>query len=169
MRLRWGAFTCRLADGGDFDLFAYLRTLPDGIADHEIALQAFTKSDKGEPPLPLRLIVHRKSPEATEKERKRLRQIASRKGRQMDPRTLAAAEFVLVGTSLPETYAAADILAAYRLRWQIELAFKRMKSLIHIDKLPTWTESASRCWLLSFMLMAILCDDMNQELLAAFP
>ena len=169
VRLRWSGFTFCLADGGDFDLFDYLRTLPEGIADHEIALQAFTKSEKGEPPLPLRLLVHRKSPEATEKERNRLRQMASRKGRRIDPRTLVAAGFVLIGTSLPQAYAVADILAAYRLRWQIELAFKRLKSLIHIDKLPTWTEQASRSWLLSFMLMAILCDDMNQELLDSFP
>jgi IS4 transposase len=48
---------------------------------------------------------------------------------------------MILGTSLPKIgYTAKDILAVYRLRWQIELAFKRLKSLLRIDKLPTRTE-----------------------------
>jgi hypothetical protein len=44
---------------------------------------------------------------------------------------------------LPRTgYTAKDILAVHRLRWQIELAFNRLKSLLNIDRLPTWTEPA---------------------------
>ena len=50
-------------------------------------------------------------------------------------------------------YAAEDIFGAYRLRWQVELAIKRMNSLIHTDELPTHTPEASRvgccricCW-----------------------
>lgn len=169
IRLRWQSFTLRLPGDGDFDLFAYIRALPVDTGAHEIALQASSKNDKGAPSLPMRLIVYRKSPEATEKERKRLRQVASRKGRQLNPRTLKAAEFVLLATSLGENDAAADIPDAYRLRWQIELAFKRLKSLVHIDKLPTKTKDASRGWLLSFMLMATLYDGMNEELLESVP
>ena len=52
---------------------------------------------------------------------------------------------MILGTSLPkEGYEAMDILAVYRLRWQIELAFKRLKSLLHIERLPTRTERGSR-------------------------
>ena len=55
-----------------------------------------------------------------------------------------------MATSLPvEGYPAEEVLAVYRLRWQIELAFKRLKSLLHIDRLPTHTEQASRSWLYS--------------------
>lgn len=168
-RIRWQAFNLSLPDGSDFDLFTWLRGLPEAAEAYEIAMQASTKSDERPAPLPLRLIAWRKSPEAADKERKRLRQIASRKGRKLDPRTLEAAGWVLIVTSLGEGYAAADILDAYRLRWQIELAFKRMKSLIHIDQLPTRSEDASRSWLLSFLLMTTLCDDMNQEILESFP
>ena len=43
--------------------------------------------------------------------------------------TLASARFLMVLTSLPaDKAAAAEALAAYRLRWQVELAFKRLKS-----------------------------------------
>ena len=41
----------------------------------------------------------------------------------LDPRSLIAAEFMILGTSLPKRgYTAKDILAVYRLRWRIELA-----------------------------------------------
>ena len=64
---------------------------------------------------------------------------------------------------------AADILAVYRLRWQIELAFKRLKSLLHIDKLPTHTEAGSRSWLSAHLILALLCDDLSQEFLESSP
>ena len=59
-----------------------------------------------------------------------------------------AADFMILATSLPKNgYSAKAVLAAYRLRWQIERAFKRLKSLLHIDRMPTWTERGSRSWL----------------------
>ncbi len=61
------------------------------------------------------------------------------------------------------------MLAAYRLRWQIELAFKRLKSLLGIDKIPTHTERASRSWLTAHLIMALLCDEASQEFLDASP
>jgi len=63
---------------------------------------------------------------------------------------LIAAEFLIIGTSLPaEDYPAEEVLAAYRLRWQIELAFKRLKSLLHTDKLPAHTDlGAQSCGLM---------------------
>ena len=63
-----------------------------------------------------------------------------KKGKKLDPRSLIAAEFMILGTSLSKRGCTAKhILAVYRLRWQIELAFKRLKSLLHIDRLPTRT------------------------------
>jgi len=63
---------------------------------------------------------------------------------------------MIVVTSLPvKGYKATDILAVYRLRWQIELAFKRLKSLLHMDKLPTRTEKTSRSWLYAHLIVAL--------------
>ena len=83
---------------------------------------------------------------------------------------LIAAEFVMLGTSLPpEGYPAEDLLNVYRLRWQIELAFKRLKSLLGIDQIPTRTERASRSWLTAHLIMALFCDDISQEFLDSSP
>ena len=169
VRLRWRSFTLRLPDGAGFDLLDHLRGLPVDHRPHEVAVHAVNAHGADEPPLALRLIILRKPPEAAEKQRKRLHRLASRKQSRLDPRSLEAAEFVMLATSLDQHYAAADILAAYRLRWQIELAIKRLKSLLHLDQLPTRTAPASRSWLLSHLLMAVLSDAMTQDLLDSFP
>lgn len=57
----------------------------------------------------------------------------------------------------------------YRLRWQIELAFKRLKSQLHIDRLPNRTEQASRSWHTTHLILALLCDDLSQEFLESSP
>jgi hypothetical protein len=142
--------------------------LPSGVRPHEVILRA--AAGRGESALPLRLIVQRKTPEATEATRLALRRAAIKKGKKLDPRSLIAAEFMILATSLPKTgYTAKDVLAVYRLRWQIELAFKRLKSLLHIDKLPTRTEPTSRSWLYAHLILALLCDDLSQDFLDSSP
>ena len=118
----------------------------------------------------VRLIVQRKTPEATEAARLALRRAAAKKGKTLDPRSLTAAEFMILATSLPKNgYSAKAVLAVYRLRWQIELAFKRLKSLLHIDELPTRTERGSRSWLYAHLILALLCDDLSQDFLDSSP
>ena len=56
-----------------------------------------------------------------------------------------------------------------RLLWDIELAFKRLKSLLHIDRLPTWTEDGSRSWLYAHLILALLTDDLSQDFLESSP
>lgn len=165
VRVRWRGFNLHSPEGQDFDLIDHLATLPNDLAPHEVTVMA-----KAKQPVALRLIIQRKTAEAAEATRKKLRGEASRKQTTLDPRSLIAAEFMILATSLPGgAYLAEEILAVYRLRWQIELAFKRLKSLLHIDRLPTWTEQASRSWLYSHLIMALLCDDLSQDFLDIFP
>ncbi|MBK5959138.1 hypothetical protein CCR97_13105, partial [Rhodoplanes elegans] len=44
--------------------------------------------------------------------------------------------------------------------WQIELAFKRLKSILHIDRLPAKDPDLARAWLHAHLLLALLVDDM---------
>jgi hypothetical protein len=167
-RVGWNAFSLIGREGADFDLIAHLGQLPADMAPHEVAVRA--RLGPLDPALPLRLIIQRKTPEATEAARAKLRRAASRKQNALDPRSLVAAEFIVLGTSLPAAdYPAGEVLAVYRLRWQIELAFKRLKSLLHMDRVPTHTERASRSWLTAHLIMALLCDDLSQEFLDSSP
>jgi IS4 transposase len=61
------------------------------------------------------------------------------------------------------------VLAVYRPRWQTELAFKRLKTLLRMDRIPTHTERASRSWLTAHLIMALLCDDLSQDFLESSP
>lgn len=68
-----------------------------------------------------------------------------------------AAGFLIVATSLcAGLYPAGAVLAVYRLRWQIELAFKRFKSLPHIDRLPARIPSLWRVRSTTTLLLAML-------------
>jgi hypothetical protein len=168
VRMRWN--TVRLVDatGELFDIIEWLRTRPREIETHEIT--AWARSGKRQAPMKIRLIARRKPPEVIEAEHKRMRQQASRKQTRLDPRSLVAAEYVILATSLPEEeFPAEEVLAVYRLRWQIELAFKRLKSLLHIDKLRTRTDAGTRCWLYAHLIVALLGDDLSQDFLESFP
>ena len=168
VRVGWNALELTTAQGKPFDLIGYLQGLPAGMKPHQVKLSAAAGRDK--PAMALRLIVQRKTPEAAEATRLTLRRAAVRKGRKLDPRSLVAAEFMILATSLPSKgYSATAVVAVYRLRWQIELAFKRLKSLLHIDQLPTRTDRGSRSWLYAHLILALLCDDLSQDFLEASP
>jgi Transposase DDE domain len=167
VRIKWNGFHLTGQDGSAFDLIDHLATLPNDHLPHEIDVQALVRRGVT---TPIRLIILRKPPEAVEATRKTLHAQASRKQQVLDPRTLIAAEFLILSTTLPaEDYPAVEVLAAYRLRWQIELAFKRLKSLLHIDKLPARTDLGARSWLYPHLILALLCDDLSQVFLESFP
>ncbi len=167
VRIKWNGFHLTTKQGAPFDLIAHLNALPDDHVPHEIKVNARVSRTTA---LPVRLIILRKTPEAAAATCKALRTQASRKQTKLDPNSLVAAGFLILGTSLPaQGYSAETILAAYRLRWQIELAFKRLKSLIHIDRLPARTTLGCRSWLYPHLILALLCDDLSQNFLESFP
>jgi len=167
VRIKWNGFHLTGLDGAPFSLIDHLKALPDDHEPHEIDVQARVSKGVFQP---IRLIILRKSPEATAATHKALRTNASRKRTQINPNSLVAAEFLILGTSLPrDGYPASEVLAAYRLRWQIELAIKRLKSLLHIDTLPAHTDRGARSWLYPHLILALLCDDLTQDLLDSFP
>jgi len=168
VRMRWN--TVRLTEEGDkpWDMIGWLKTLPAAQGTHEVTVVA--QPGKKCRPIPIRLIAWRKTPEAIAAALKKLRRQASRKQTEIDPRSLVAAEYLIVATSLPEKdFPAEEVLAVYRLRWQIELAFKRLKSLMNIDEIRTSTEAGTRCRLYAHLIVAIICEEFCQDVLESFP
>jgi hypothetical protein len=75
--------------------------------------------------------------------RRRVQAQARKKGRQAQARTLALAEWVLVLSTLPPAVLpTATVLVLYRVRWQVELVIKRLKSIVDIDCLRARQGSA---------------------------
>jgi hypothetical protein len=77
---------------------------------------------------------------------------------QIRPETLEAAGYVFVFTTLPDTIPAPAVMELYRGRWQIELAFKRLKSLVQLGHLKKTDARAARAWLQGKLLVAFLLD-----------
>ena len=48
------------------------------------------------------------------------------------------------------------VLECYRLRWQIELTFKRLKSIVQLGHLPKQNDHSSRAWLYGKLFVALL-------------
>ena len=168
VRIGWNALSLRRPDGSACDLIGRLRTLPHGLQPHAALVRA--RAGRLSEPVPLRRVIQRKPPDAAEATRKTQRQQASRQQKALKPGRLVAAEHVMLATSLPaEGCTAPDILAADRLRWHIELAFKRLKPLLRIAAIPTRTDRASRSWLYAHLVMALSCDDLTQDVLDASP
>ena len=67
--------------------------------------------------------------------------------------------YIVVATSLYESVE--KILELYRLRWQIELLFKRLKSIFNLDELKAKTEKSIRVWFYSKLLLAAICETLD--------
>ncbi|KAI4446018.1 hypothetical protein C823_000535 [Eubacterium plexicaudatum ASF492] len=66
---------------------------------------------------------------------------------------------MFVITSLPAEISAEEILACYRLRWQVELVFKRLKSLLQLGNIPTKTKESGEVWISGKILLSLLTEN----------
>lgn len=156
VRAGWKSASWLDAAGDTLDLPALLRAAQGvGLIDQPIWLARNQASA-----LPLRLVAMRKPEQAIAAARRRVRRMAQRDGTaQVSQATLLAAEWVMVVTSLAsEDYSATDVLKLYRLRWRIELAFKRLKSIIGLQGPPAADERSAKPYLLAHLLMILLLE-----------
>jgi hypothetical protein len=149
------------ADGESIDLLAVLREgTACGLIDQPIWI-----ARKASAPLALRLVAVKKPPQAAEAAQRKARREAVKGRHQISKGTLVAAEWVILVTSLaPKAFTTADVLALYRLRWRIELAFKRLKSLIGLKGPPGADERSAKPYLLAHLLMILLLEPLVDEL-----
>jgi Transposase DDE domain len=159
VRTGWNSLRLLQPDGEPFDLFAALAAQAEQEGEVRVRIHEGTTGAPPPDPLILRLVVRRKDPEQAEAERKRLLKDAKKRGKQPDPRSLEAANYILILTSLPaDTFSTADVLALYRFRWQIELAFKRMKSLAGLAGLPAKKPELAQAWIYARLIAVLLAE-----------
>ena len=108
--------------------------------------------------VPARLVAYRLPDDAVERARERLRR---EKGGALSERVFESAKYVLLFTTASRSRIDADrCLQGYRLRWQIELQFKRWKSLCGFDLLPNTRDDTTLAWLYAKVLLGALLDRM---------
>jgi hypothetical protein len=135
--------------GRAFNILAHLRRLRNGeIGDWNVWFDHEDTVFKG------RICAVRKSLAARKQARARTLREASKKGRKVKPETLEAAEYVIIFTTLHRGFSAEMVMEIYRCRWQVELAFKRLKSLLGLGNLKKFDPEAAKAWLHGKLLVA---------------
>ncbi len=175
VRVGWNSLRMTNPDGARIDLASLYGTLSPGqVIDVPVVL---TRSSRGparstRPLFPARLVIMRQHEATVARAVREARRKHSKKPphRALLPMTLASAGFLMVLTSLPPDVATPDrVMAIYRLRWQIELAFKRLKSGLGIHRLVAREPVMARSWLLAHLILALLIEDVTGELLDSPP
>lgn len=165
VRLNWQNFPLEDLAGKAVDLLSLAEPLgPGGVGDFDVRFR------HGDGVFHARLLIVRNSDEAAAKAVEKATKAASKKGRKVSPDTVRAAHFTFVLTTLGRDCAPADqVMALYRLRWQIELVFKRLKGILNIDHLRAQNELTARAYLYGKLLAALVVDEMEHGALSFFP
>lgn len=109
--------------------------------------------------IPGRLIAVRLGRRAARLARARMRRRANRRQLTVTAEAIYLAGFVFLWTTVPRSVSSGRaLLDLYRVRWQIELAFKRMKSTMGLGQLPKKSGASSRAWLYGKLFLALLVE-----------
>jgi hypothetical protein len=153
VRMNVSNLPCMNLDGSPFRLIEHLRTLPvNKLGDWDVCTW------DGDLLVTGRICAIKKSKEAAEKARSKVIKDCKRKYREPQPETLEAAGYIFVFTTLSRTFPAAVILEMYRGRWQVELAFKRLKSIMQLGHLKKRDLGAAKAWIHGKLFIAFLVE-----------
>jgi hypothetical protein len=140
-------------NGASFSLLRHLRTLTrTKLGDWEVWVA------HEDTPIPGRICALKKSKEAAERSRRKALQENSRKGATVKPETIEAAGYTFVFTTLDRRFSPTKVLEMYRGRWQIEIVFKRLKSIIGIGHLRKTDLEGAKAWIHGKLLVAFLVE-----------
>lgn len=138
--------------GKPLALLPLLRTLAIGQAAD---WSAWMRDDEGV--IAVRVCAYKKTHAQTFAAQEAIQREATKKHREVKPETIEAAGYVIVLTTLTQP-SAETIMEFYRRRWQIELAFKRLKSLLQLGHLKKIDKDGAKAWLQGKLLVACLIE-----------
>lgn len=141
-------------DGSRFDILKRLRRLHGTqVGDWPCYIHGDEKVITG------RICAIKKSKVATELAQQKVAREARKQGRVAQPETITAAGYIFIFTTMSrEVMTASSVLEMYRGRWQIELAFKRLKSIIGLGHLPKQDPEGARAWIHGKIFTAFLIE-----------
>lgn len=159
VRLNSSNFPLFDQEGRPLDLLATMRSI-DGYAPHERPVR-FEENGRE---YSARLCAVRKSAVAAQLSKERLLKAARKKGKVVRPETLELAEYIFVlATPGLDDLTTEQILELYRVRWQVELGFKRLKSLFDAGSAPNRDPEAVRSWIYAKLLAVLLIERLGEE------
>jgi hypothetical protein len=165
VRFGWNALPLWSSQTKRFNLFRHLHKLQGtAIGDWAVSIRGDNRF------LPGRVCAIKKSRQAAEKARKDVLRKAQKHSAQILPETLDAASYVFVFTSIPsEKLAPTHVLEFYRGRWQVELVFKRLKSLMAFGHLRKRDDQSAKAWIQGKLFVAFLLEALLRQGESFFP
>ena len=167
VRVNTGSLSLRTTERQPLDLLAAVASLKRAEAVRSWPAEAVARNRttvRG------RICAVRKTRQAIEMAHEKIRRVAALKGKQVQPQTLEFARHVIVFTTFPEaTFSAHEVLEWYRVRWQVELVFKRLKALAQLGHVPKHNEESARAWLYGKLLVALLVEKLRRHASATSP
>jgi hypothetical protein len=162
VRFKLGGLPMLDANDNDIDVLSQARVLSEGeMLDLDVHVPGLERDIAG------RLVILRLPAAAAERARKRAR---AENGAATSAQVLEAAGYVILFTTASRSRLDAErCLQGYRLRWQIELQFKRWKSLCSFDALPNMRDDTILSWLYGKVLLGVLLDRMASIPTELFP
>ena len=165
--VRWNSFSFPLQteEGKPFEALRELNQLPKrGAREWAVSFMHGGQRYTG------RLCAIRKNAVATERAREKMRREARKKQKQVNDEALKLAEFVLVFTTVSsKELTTSEVLELYRVRWQIELRFKHLKSLLGLGCLPKYDDASCRAWIQAKLLCGLLIERLMRQAKFFFP
>jgi hypothetical protein len=155
IRLNRGALPVFDDDEQALDVLDWARSIPDHTA---VERSVFIEDTSGRQPqrIPGRLVAIRLPADKAEEARRRVRR---EQGQGATKATLEMAGYVVLFTTAPTSrLSAARCLEAYQLRWQVELLYKRWKSLGGLDQLPNERDDTILAWLYVKLILGMLVE-----------
>ena len=152
IRLKYNAFAMYHNNGSRFDLEEAIGGMSEGSS---MEFNIHYKND-GELK-PVRLCVYRKTSGQAVNSERNIKKSNKKRGRtEPSAAQLFYGNYVIVATSL--SFECEKILELYRQRWQIEILFKRLKSLFDYDDMPAKTEATMRAFISGKLLLSGICE-----------
>lgn len=140
-------------NGTPFKLIEHLRVLSGRtIGDWNVWIKHKDKKIAG------RICAIKKNKVAAEKSQLKALRENSRKGAKVKPETIESAAYIFIFTTLDRSVKPTAVLEMYRGRWQIELVFKRLKSIVGLGHLKKKDFAAAQAWLHGKLLVAFLIE-----------
>lgn len=162
VRLNHSAMRLFFEDGSNFNLIPKLRDLKE--PGDSASWSCCIKDPDTLELIQGRICVVRKDDEHIGKSHARAREDSRRKGKNIQDTTLFVNEYIILFTTFEdEKFPLKTILEIYRWRWQVELVFKRFKSLLALGCLPKTTEKSSRAWLYGKMFLALMIEQISYQ------
>lgn len=156
-RMRMNSFKPYDKDGKQLELLAFIQGKESG------ELHAYARKERGENAgklYPVRICFTKKTDDSIASTRKKMKRKESKRQMTITPETYLFNEYMVVTTSLDDTFSVDEIMNLYRYRWQVELYFKRLKSILDYGELPKKSEKSIFSWLNGKLMIAVLIESM---------